>query len=213
MESASMDNDLQASQKRAMQYWFADGLAEFSAAAICLLLAIYFIFQQVVPIAQGSFALIFMVVFLAGIGIRKLMLWVRQKSTYPRTGYVELKHGWEDRRFLGIAVGFTVLLMGLNLFTLLRGIKAMVVMPALGGFMFAFMFALAGARVKLMRFYFLAGFCQLVGIFLALSGFGELWGAALLSFFTCLVLFTFGVVTRLTYLHQSSRIPEQTNER
>src|SRR4030066_1159027 len=98
-----IDNNLQASQKRAMQYWFADGLAEFSAAAICLLRAIYFIFQQVVPIAQGSCALIFMVVFLAGIGIRKLMLWVRQKSTYPRTGYVELKHGWEDRRFLGIA--------------------------------------------------------------------------------------------------------------
>ncbi len=208
-----MDNNLQASQKRAMEYWFADGLAEFSAAAMCLLLAIYFIFQQAVPAAQGSFALIFMVVFLAGIGIRKLMLWVRQKSTYPRTGYVEYKQGWEDRRFLGIAVGFTVILMGLNLFTLLRGIKAMVLMPALGGFMLAFMFALAGVRVKLIRFYFLAVFCQLVGIYLALSGFGELWGAALLCLFTSLVLFTFGVVTRVTYLRQSIGIPEQTNER
>ena len=208
-----VDNDLQASQKRAIQYWFADGPAEFSAAAICLLLAIYSIFHQVVPVAQSSFALIFMVVFLAGIGIRKLMLWVRQKSTYPRTGYVELKHGWEDRKFLGVAIGFTVLLMGLNLFTLLRGIKAMVVMPALGGFMFAFMFALAGVRVKLLRFFFLAAFCQLVGIFLALSGFGELWGAALLCFFTSLVLFTFGVVTRVSYLHQSIGMPKLTNDR
>ncbi len=207
-----MDNKLQAAQKRAVQYWFADGLAEFSAAAMCLLLAIYFIFQQVVPAAQGSFALIFLAVFVAGIGIRKLMLWFRQRSTYPRTGYVELKQGWEDRRFLAIAIGFTVLLLGFNLYMILRGIKTVVLMPALAGFMLAFMFGLAGVRIKLVRFYFLAGFCLLLGGFLALSGLGDLWGAGLLCFFASLVLFAYGVITRVTYLHQTRVSVEQLDE-
>jgi hypothetical protein len=207
-----MEKNLKASQKRAIQYWVADGLAELSAGAICLILAFYFIFQQIFPAAQGSFALIFLAVFVAGYGIRKLMLWARQRSTYPRTGYIELKQGWEDRRFLGIAIGFTVLLLGFNLYTILRGIQTVVMMPAVSGIMFAFMFALAGSRIKLVRFSFLAGFCLLLGVFLALSGLGDLWGAALLCLFTSLVLFAYGIITRMVYLHQSKMSGVQADE-
>lgn len=198
-----MEKNLKSSQNRAIQYWVVDGLAELSAGAICLILALYFIVQQLIPASQGSFALIFLAVFIAGFGIRKLMLWVRQRSTYPRTGYVELKQGWEDRRFLGIAVGFTILLLGFNLFTILRGVQAVMFMPALGGIMFAFMFALAAFRTKLVRFFFLAGFCLLLGAFLALSGLGDLWGASLLCVFTSLVLLAYGIITRMVYLRQS----------
>jgi hypothetical protein len=208
-----MEKNLSASQKRALQYSVADGLAELSAGTICLLLAIYFAVQQILPGSKGSFALIFLAVFVAGFGIRKLMLWYRERSTYPRTGFVELKQGWEDRRFLGIAIGFTILLLGFNLYTILSGIRTVVWMPALGGIIFAFLFALAGFRIKLVRFYFLAGFCLLLGVFLALSGLGDLWGAALLSLCTSLVLFTFGFVTRWIYLHQTVVSAEQSDER
>jgi hypothetical protein len=208
-----MEKNLRATQKRAMQYGFVDGLAELSSGAICLVLALYFIVQQILPASQGSFALIFLVVFVAGFGIRKLMLWVRQRDTYPRTGFLELKKGWEDHRFLGISIGFTILLLGFNLYTILHGIRTMVWLPALCGVVFAFMFALAAFRTKLMRFYFLAGFCLLLGMFLALSGLGDLWGAALLSLCTSLVLFAFGVVTRRIYLRQTVVLVEQSDER
>jgi hypothetical protein len=207
-----MDGNLHASQKRALQYWFVDGLEEMGGGAICLLLAIYFIFQQVIPVSPGSFALIFLMVFVVGFGIRKLMLRVRQRSTFPRTGYVELKKGWEDRRFLGIAIGFTILLLGFNLYMVLRGIQALVVMPALAGCIFTFMFALVGFRTKLVRFYFLAGFCLLLGLYLALSGLGDFWGTSLLCLFTSLVLFAYGLVTRATYLHRTSVVEEQIDE-
>jgi hypothetical protein len=208
-----MEKNLKASQKRAMQYWFADGLAELSGGALCLLMAAYFIVQQILQASQGSFALIFLAVFVAAFGIRKLMLWIRERTTYQRTGFVEPKQGWEDRKFLGIAIGFTLLLLGFNLYTILRGIQTMVWMPAIAGMVLAFMFALAGSRTKLVRFYFLAGFCLLLGVFLATTGLGDLWGAALLSFATSLVLLAFGVVTRLVYLHQTSAIVEPADER
>ena len=208
-----MEKNLKASQQRAMQYWSADGLAELSTAALCFLLAIYFIVQQLLPAAQGSFALIFLIVFIAAFGVRKLMLWYRQRSTYPRTGFVEPKKGWEDRKFLGIAIVFTLLLLGFNLYMILRGIQTVALMPALGGIMFAFMFALAASRIKLVRFYFLAAFCLLLGVFLALSGLGDLWGAALLSLITGLVLLAFGIITRLAYLRQANVVLEQADGR
>jgi hypothetical protein len=169
-----MENKLKASQKRAMQYWFADGLVELTSGVVCLLLAVYFSIQQILPPSQGSFALLFLFVFVAAFSLRKLMLWYRERSTYPRTGFVEPKQGWEDRRLLGIEIVFTVLLMGFMLYTIIRGIQTVAWMPALVGIIFAFIFILAGYRIKLVRFYFLAGFCLVLGVFLALSGLGDL---------------------------------------
>jgi hypothetical protein len=207
-----MDNNLKASGQRAVQYWFVDGLAELSGGVVCMLLAIYFSLQQILPSSQGFFALIFLFVFVAAFGVRKLMLWYRERSTYPRTGFVEPKKGWEDRRLLGIEIGLTMLLLGFMLYTILRGIQTLMWMPALGGIIFAFIFGLAGYRTKLVRFYFLAGFCLLLGVFLAFSGLGDLWGAALLSLVTSIVLFAFGFVTRSAYLRQNREILEQDNE-
>ena len=208
-----MEKNLKSSQTRARQYWFADGLGEISGAAICLLLAVYFCIQQLLPSSQGSFPLIFLAVFLAAFGIRRLMLWYRQRSTYPRTGFIESKTGLEDRRLLGISIGFTVLLLGFMLFTILRGIQTGTWFPAISGIIFAFVFGLAGYRTKLTRFFFLGAFCLVLGGILALSGLGDLWGAAVLSLITSLVLFAYGTVTRSFYLRQTKTLEEQSNER
>ena len=206
-----MDNDIKTSHIRAVQYFFADGLVELGFSAICMLLAVYFFILQILPASQGGFALLFLFVFIAAFGIRKLMFWYRERSTYPRTGFVEPKKR-QDRRLLGIEIGFTIILMGFMLFTILRGIENMAWIPALCGIIFAFIFALAGYRTKLVRFYFLAVFCLALGVLLALSGIGDYWGAAILSFITGLVMLSFGIVTRIIYLHQPIVSMEQTDE-
>ena len=208
-----MENNLKASQQRAIQYWFADGLVELSGGVIGLLLAIYFCIQQILQASKGAFALIFLSVFAAAFGIRKLMLWYREHSTYGRTGFVEPKKGWEDRRLLAAEVSFTLLLIGVMLYTIIRGIQTVVWMPAIAGSVLAFIFALAGYRTKLVRIYFLAVFCLVLGVFLALSGLGDLWGSAILSLGTSLVLFAFGIVTRTAYMRQTKVTAEQPDER
>jgi MFS family permease len=208
-----MDKNLQASQQRAIQYWFADGLAELTGGVLGLLLAIYFCVQQILQSAQGIFALLFLFVFVIAFGIRKLMLWYRERSTYPRTGYVEVKNEREDHKLLGVEVGFTLLLIGFMLYTILRGIQTVVWMPAVAGVVLAFIFALAGYQTKLVRFLFLGAFCLLLGGFLALSGLGDLWGSAILSLGTSLVLFAFGIITRLAYVNQIKTTAKQSDER
>jgi MFS family permease len=196
-----MENKIKETQKRAVQYWFSDGLAELSGAAIGLILALYFAIQQILP--QASFALIFLLLFIASFGIRRLMLWYRERSTYPRTGLVEPKKGMQDRRLLGAAVGFSFLLLGFMIYTILQGIQTVRWMPVIGGAIFAFIFTMAGYRTQLARFYFLGAFCLLLGIALAICGLGDLWGTALLSLCTSLVLLAFGLITRAAYLHQN----------
>ena len=206
-----MDKDIKASQVRSVKYWFADGLVELGFSAICMLLAVYFFILEILPASQGGFAIFFLLVFMAAFGLRKLMFWYRERSTYPRTGFVELKKQG-DRRLLGIEIGFTVILMGFMLYTMLQGIQNMTLIPALCGIIFAFIFALVAYRVRLVRFYFLAVFCLLLGVFLALSGIDDFWGAAILSFTTGLILLSFGILTRATYLRQPIAGMEQANE-
>jgi len=205
-----MENKIKDAQKRAVQYWFSDGLAELSAAAIGLLLTLYFIIQQILPLA--SFAFIFLLLFIASFGIRKLMLWYRERNTYPHTGFVEPKKGMQDRGLLGTAVGFSILLSGFMIYTIWHGIQTMRWMPVIGGAIFAFIFIMAGYRTRLTRFYFLSAFCLLLGIVLAVCGLGDLWGTAFLSLGTSLVLLAFGLITRAAYLHQNTTNLEPPDE-
>lgn len=197
-----MENRLKESQKRAVQYWFSDGLAELSGGAIGIILALYFIIQKIVP--DASFPIIFLFLFMAAFGIRKLMLQYRERSTYPRTGFIEPKKGMQDRLQLGAAVGFSFILLGFMVYTIWQGIQTLRWMPAIGGVIFAFIFTLAGYRSRLARFYFLGAFCLLLGVILAVSGLGDLWGTALLCFGTSLVLLAFGSIARAAYLRQKT---------
>jgi hypothetical protein len=208
-----VDNNLKASGQRAVQYWFKDGLAELSGGVICLVLAVYFGLQQILQSSQGSFAIFFLLVFVAAFGIRKVMLWYRERSTYPRTGFVRAKSGLENHWLLGVSIIFTLLLMAFMLYTIIRGIQTVVWIPVLCGFIYTFIFALVGYQTKLGRFYFLGAFCLLLGLVLALSGLGDFWGAAVLSLVTSLILFAFGIITRRAYIHQTMTITENADER
>ena len=84
-------------------------------------------------------------------------------------------------------------------------------MPAVGGFIFAFILAWAGYRAGLPRLYFLALFCLLGGVGFALSGFGELPGTALLSALTGLVMLIFGIWTRRAYLRQTASLSKASD--
>jgi hypothetical protein len=205
-----MENKLKISQQRAIQYWFADGLAEFLGASICLLLAIYFTTQQFIP--QSSFAIFFLLLFLGAFGLRKLMYSLRQRGTYQRTGYVKAMRGLHDRRMRFIAITFTVILLALMLSTILQGIDTFPWLSAMSGVTFAFLFFLTAIEANLCRFYYLAGFSILLGIGLTMIRLGNFWGAAIHSLILAVSLAAFGIRTRLNYLRHSAPLLEQEDE-
>jgi hypothetical protein len=206
-----MDNKLKKSGQRATPYWWADGLAELSAGVICLILAGLNSFLSRVPWTPLTSLIFFLVVFGSAYGIRRGMLHIKERSTYPRTGYVAPKSWREDRVGVAVAIVFTVLLMALMLFLVMTGSRSLVWMTAGIGLILGFIFGWAGYQTGLWRLYFLAAFCLVAGFGLSISGFGDFAGAAILLALTSLVLFAFGGLTRWAYLHHTSPLPGESN--
>ena len=209
-----MEKKLNTSQKRALQYWFVDGLAELTGGVMCIILAIYFGIISLMPDSGWATTILFVIVFGLAFITRWLIQRIRQRYTYPRTGYVAPKSGWEDRRQMIISIVFTLLLLLAMIYLILtRGEGALELTPMIGGVILAFIFSMAGLETKLIRFIYLAIFCLLLGAVLAFSSLSNFWGAAILSLSTSLVLFAYGIITRRAYLRQMPMNVEAPDER
>jgi hypothetical protein len=207
-----MNENLNKSQQRALQYWFIDGLAELSGGVICLLLAIAFFLWGIVPQSPLTDLIFFLILFGGGYLIRRVVLRLKERTTYPRTGYVAYKRGKQNKVAFYIAIGFTILLLALQVLLVLNGQQSLMWIPAIGGLIFAFIFSWTGYQTAMPRFYFLAVFCLLVGFGLAISGIGNMFGAALLSALTGLILIAFGGLDRWNYTHQKLHPTGETDE-
>jgi hypothetical protein len=112
--------------KRTRQYWWIDGLAEIAFGLQLGLLTVYhfltiFFSSLGWGVAAAFLGIVFIVVgFLT---INKGLLWVKERITFPRTGYVKYpnKRAASRRRRIFIAIGIgsiTSILVNLSLATL-----------------------------------------------------------------------------------------------
>ena len=208
-----MDKNLDSAERRAVQYWFADGLAELSGGVICLVLAIYFTATELIREPKWGNLILFAIACVMAFGVRWLMQRIRLRTTYPRSGYVAPKSGWEDRRLLVVTVCFTLMLLVGMVYLVSRQPTSVEWTTVVGGVIFAFIFGMAGFETRLARFIYLAICCLLLGVVLALSGLGNFWGVAVLALVAGAVLIGFGSVTRAVYLRQTRAILEADDER
>jgi hypothetical protein len=206
-----MNDKLNQSEQRAIQYWFVDGLAELSGGVICLLLAGLFILLSLVPWTPLTNLIFFLAAFGSAYAVRLVMLRIKEHSTYPRTGYVAPKSTREDRSGQAVAIIFTILLLVLMIYLIMNGAQSVQWMPAIGGLILSFIFGWAGHQTGLWRLYFLATFCLLAGFGLSIAGFGDLTGSAVLLALTSLMLFAFGSLSRWSYLHHTPVFPGESN--
>lgn len=198
-----MSSDWKKSQQRAFQYWFVDGWTELGLGLFCLLLGGFFWLQGSLPWSPLSNLVFFVAVFAIGFGLRWGLQQIKERTTYPRTGYVEYKSGWGEKSRVAAAAAFALILLALMIFLVLRGPQSVVWTPAIGGLIFAFIFFGIGRQTGQYRFLFLAFFSLLSGVGFSFSGFGDLIGAATLSGLVGLVLLGFGAWTRLKYLRET----------
>lgn len=200
-----MTDDLKHSQLRAIQYFYTDGSFEFGFGLLCLLLGVYFFVETHVQgwlsaVVDGSLVL----VMIGGAWlINRLIKRLKERLTWPRTGYIKYRReegprrGW--RVATGLAVGGLVGAIGAVLVTNLN--IRLATMPVLTGFILGIVLGFLGWRARLPRFYLLAGLS--VATSLAFSRFGNHNGLAAYYLATSLILFTSGGVTLWQYLRRN----------
>ncbi len=217
MKVIGMDNKIQETQKRITRYDYVDGTPDMSFGGLFLLMTICFTIFAAFPRFAGSiFAVIIVWVVFAGGGI--LLGWLPQKLkervTYPRTGYVNMKSQGRPIKTstkLLIRIGLPLLTIVLLVILFLNRSKfpaqnptaATYMNPGLMGFLFNVILAILGWKIRLWRYFVISAAGLLLSIlFLFRVPSGNL-GMALLSGMMSLIMFISGVATFWKYLHNN----------
>lgn len=203
-----MPDELKKPQLRAIQYYYVDGAFEFGMGGLCLLLAAYFYFQNVLrDTALGEMLITLFILIVIGGGwlINRLVRWLKERITFPRTGYVSYRRDQEQKRGVRIAVGGGVgmLISALVGWMVIHRPAALDWMPLLTGLLFGFVIALFAWRTQLARFYVLAVISLALGIALSVLGLEEWSGVTVYYGAMSLVLLFTGACVLRTYLRHN----------
>ena len=213
MESNKLNNTL----LRSIQYRFEDGIIELVMGGIFLLAGIYFYLQAVMANSQladvltASFALVFIGgYYLMQYSIRSL----KERITFPRTGYVAYRNGSGSRVVWIIAAfGIAVLTGGLLAFSQIKTGPEWNLLPPFSGLVIAIVLGLIGLQTALPRFYGLTGISLVLGGAFAKIGLSNnLSTAAFCGAMGVVLLVSGGAVLR-HYLRQNPAPTETSDDK
>lgn len=173
-----MHDPVKDATRRTLRYWYVDGLADMAAGLILILSAVYygllFLFGNSRPTALaigiGQPILLVLAIWLAP----RLVARLKERITYPRTGYVTYRHMERRKRIVrAISTALLAALMGFAFSLLFRRISANWI-PIITGGLVALLTVWFGIRFDLARMYVLAVFTFLLGLITAYLKFPDL---------------------------------------
>lgn len=201
-----MKTDLDKIQKRAIQYWYVDGLTEISFGLVCLILGLYFYIRAVLPEDSNFANLLDMgfVLFVVGgtLLVGRLQSYLKNRITYPRTGYIEYKRKKPAYQWIGRILAALIAVLAAAL--LASSPAALSWMPAISGFLFAAILLYLGFRTSLLRFYLISLGTLVAGVGLAFTRVENILGLGYFYFLVSILLFISGGITLYTYLKNTT---------
>jgi len=178
-----MNEDLKTIERRPMRYFFNDGLTEIPTGLFFLLFGAYFFGQTVLPkdsalahVLDVSFVLI--IVF-AGFLVGRVIGFLKNRITYPRTGYVAYKKKPASPRRRRIAA-IVAAVIAASLSVLMAAAPSVKLwLPALNGLFLGFAVHLFWRRTGLPRMLILAAASVAIGAAVTLAGVADIKGISL----------------------------------
>ena len=177
------ESEVRDIERRTRRYFYDDGFVEIAVGLLFLLLGGYFYASVALPAASSVKSWLdasLVVVIAAGVFlVGRLVRFLKQRVTYPRTGYVAYKKtAATPSRRLGAALSGGVIAVALAaFFTVSPSGKAW--LPAVNGVLLALACHLFARRSDVGRFHILATASAIIGLGVALAGFGDIKGISL----------------------------------
>jgi len=203
-----MKNDIDKVIQRTHRYWYEDGLNEIATGCIFVVCGLFlFIMRFVRPISPLACIVAIgftILVAFGGLAASRAVKAVKNRITYPRTGYVSYRRPEGNRRRRLIVAGLGVALGALGIALSIAGAPTWLVsMPMAHGLIIGACLLYLGHRLGLARFYVLALVSVLVGVVAALGGFDDALGSAAYFGEMGFVLTASGLFTLRAYLRQT----------
>ena len=211
-----MKNDIDKVVQRTYRYGYEDGLWEIATGCMIVVCGLLLFGVDSIPpgwplvsvlVAVGFTILVPIFGWLA---VSRAVKALKNRITYPRTGYVSYRRPEGNRRRWLIGVGGGAALLG-GLFGGLSAVyaSALVVISIVEGLIFGASLLYLGYRLGLARFYVLAFLSALIGVVTALSGLDGLIVLAAYFGVMGLVLTASGLFTLRAYLSQTQSPVEE----
>lgn len=167
-----MSDQIQDWTKRTQRYWYVDGLAEIAAGLIILMVGLcYLILTFLPPSSLKNLILgLGLPVFIIGLAVlvRRLVGLLKEKITFPRTGYVAYRRVEPRRKINSILVAIlTASVLGLIVYLSRTWVKLQW-LTSISGLFAALLILLIAYRIRLIRFFILAIYTFSVGLLASL---------------------------------------------
>lgn len=203
--------DIEKTIRRTWRYWYEDGLAEMAQGIILLGVAAVFLAETQLPAGplRGSLSAIGVpVIVVAGALVaRRVLVAVKERIVYPRTGYVAYHRARGRRALRGAIMGAATGALVALLFTLSPASHAWI--PALEGLLFGGVFLYMGSRLDLLRLSVLGVLSALAGALISLAGLGDTPGSAAFFGTVGVALLMSGALTLSAYLRHNRLLAEE----
>ncbi len=205
--------DFKAVEKKTERYWFEDGFWEIGFGLVNILLAGFYLLADRLKPGAGWLLLIQMIVIIgAFLGMGRLVKFLKERITYPRTGYVTYRKPATSARVKRVILtGLLAIAMGTIVgaaasVKLMRNTTALVAAIMLAGAL-----VYLGYRFGLARLYLLAGLTVLLGFVFSLLALPDLLVTS--GFFAGfgLLLIVSGGAALCVYLAHSTPSSDETN--
>ncbi len=160
-----MNDTVKDVMRQTLRYWYVDGLTELATGVLLSAVGLFFTaLAMFVPDAiasQWSSIGLPILILIGGILSRRVVTSLKERLTYPRTGYVACLTATAGRKLWAIAIGIAASLVFVFISVQFKLDWLVYVAPA---FMAAAMIASIGLTYALRRFYGLAVYILLLGI-------------------------------------------------
>lgn len=203
-----MEREIEEQRKKTYRYFYDDGLVELAIGllfvATGMMLFAWFLFEDspmlTVVVVLGTIVLVTGGTFL----IKRFVSEMKERVTYPRTGYVGYRQGEPAKgRWLIPLAALAVVALSFLIPEALNNMALMV------GALMATVMVLMGYRVGVWRFYLVGLIALISGLGLTLLEVAEIIAVSLTFSITGLTLIILGTVTLTYYLQKHPKPIEQ----
>jgi hypothetical protein len=197
-----MNDPIDQAVSRTRRYWYVDGLNEIALGGLCLLLGIYFQVQgnlQITALLREMLGIGLVLIIIGTIFLlNKAVKFLKERITYPRTGYVGYRQPSTIRR---LATGLLAAAIA-SAFSAIFMIAPVGVdwMAGLTGLALAAVWLFITWRLQLSRFLVLSLVSLGGGVFLALKQLDGIAGVSAIYFLEGAALLVSGGLTFWAYL-------------
>ncbi|MDK2982403.1 MAG: hypothetical protein PWQ55_2750 [Chloroflexota bacterium] len=176
-----MDNknkEINETIKRTKRYWYVDGFSEIGIGLLLIVIILFnFLVGQIqTPVLQILLVVVGLpaVIVLGSRGLSRVVVKLKEKYTYPRTGYIAYRTKTGSRRWKRVLLAGTVGLLAGALTSLLSGSLPLIYEQLFVTVMIACAYTYIGYSIGLKRFYWIAGATIVLGLGLSLARLEEI---------------------------------------